>query len=171
MTTEDKKYRTEAARATFAGIVVGLCILCGVVQWTLPAPTQSIAAAPAEVREAERLPHGWDVWAPPTKGNQTLVVLRIIDGDSVEAAYLMPVTLRIAGINAPELNTAAGKKSKLALESLLIPGVAQTWRLDGREKFGRTLADCQVNQGQETGWLSWWMVNGGWAVPYDGGKR
>lgn len=140
------------------------------VRWEYSSkPATPVAAAePAQVREAEKLPHGWDLWVPPTKGTQTLVVLRIIDGDSVEAAYLVPVTLRISGINAPERNTPAGKKAKLALENFIIPGMAQTWRLDGRDKYGRTLADCQVNQGQETGWLSWWMVNSGHAKAYDG---
>lgn len=121
-----------------------------------------------QVREAEKLPHGWDVWAAPTKGKQTLVVLDVVDGDTVHAAYLVPVTLRIAGIDAPERNTPAGKKAKLAMEQYLAPGMARTWTLTGRERYGRILADTMITQDQETGWLSWWMVNSSNAKPYDG---
>lgn len=160
MTTEDTK--------AVGAVAAVLCVLCAVAHWLLPASPHSSAAAPAEVREAERLPHGWDVWAPPTKGNQTLVVLRVIDGDTCEAAYLVPVTLRIAGINAPEKNTAAGKKAKLALEAYLAPGLARTWTLTGKERWGRILADTQITQGQETAWLSTRLVNDKMAVPWDG---
>lgn len=130
-----------------------------------PAASPMLAARPNDSK-ADGL------WTLPMEGQQQLVVLRVIDGDSVEVAMLVgPIHVRIHGIDAPEMNTAEGKKAKLAMQNLLQTGVAQTWDLHGQEKFGRLLADVQITQDMETGWLSWWMVNNGHARAYDGGKR
>lgn len=108
------------------------------------------------------------VWPLPEKGTQSLLVLRVVDGDTMECAYLVPVMVRIKGVNAPELSQSGGRDAKEALDKLtggkLLPA-----NLHGREKFGRVLADFWL--GKEGGWVSNALIKGGHARPYDGGKR
>jgi endonuclease YncB( thermonuclease family) len=108
------------------------------------------------------------VWPVPEQGTQTLIVLRVIDGDTAEAAYLVPVVLRIKGINAPELRDKGGKDAREALDKL-VGGKLLPANLFGREKYGRVLAEFWL--GKEQGWLSEAMVKGGWVKKYEGGPR
>jgi endonuclease YncB( thermonuclease family) len=108
------------------------------------------------------------VWPLPEKGTQSLLVLRVLDGDTMECAYLVPVMVRIRGVNAPELTASGGRDAREALDKLaggkLLPA-----NLHGREKFGRVLADFWL--GKDKGWVSQALIKGGFAKPYDGGKR
>lgn len=106
-------------------------------------------------------------------------VLSVVDGDTIHAQVDLGFdqytnkTLRLAGINAPEMSTEEGKLAKQALIDLLQPhgpGVIPQWDFtietikDKREKYGRYLAtifrnsdDLNINQD---------MVTLGCAVPY-----
>lgn len=81
---------------------------------------------------------------PPTRGTYQVYVTRVVDGDTVEFYWLVKGHGRLAGINAPEMSTEDGPKSKQALEALLPPSfyVAD---FTGKEKYGRTLVDIHVN--------------------------
>ena len=106
---------------------------------------------------------------PPTSGRQTMYILRIIDGDTLEAAYLVPVRIRIAGINAPELRAPGGTEARTALALMLQPGLVYHADLQGRDKYGRVLADFRDRDGN---WVSVNLVGAGHARPWDGrGKR
>ena len=103
-------------------------------------------------------------------------VLRVIDGDTVQLDVdfgfdvRQRMTVRLYGINAPEMNTPEGKAAKMHLAMLIVEGMVlelQTLK-DKREKYGRYLAvlmlkmpgpDGRVNVNQM-------MVEDGHAVPY-----
>ena len=106
------------------------------------------------------------VWTFPAE------VDRVQDGDTVVAHVLLhpneggeahAVNIRVDGINAPELNTAAGTAAKAYAETLLPPGAAITLIARKREKYGRFLARVILSNGDD---LSALMIAAGHAVPY-----
>jgi micrococcal nuclease len=101
-------------------------------------------------------------------------ILKVVDGDTVHAELdlgldvRLRTTLRLAGINAPELSTKAGPVARSYLQGLLAserPLVVRTVK-DKREKYGRYLAwifkggvgDVSVNEQ---------MIEAGQAVAYN----
>lgn len=105
---------------------------------------------------------------PPSKGDYRVVILNVHDGDSVEVGLIVPLKCRLWGVDAPELNTADGKKAKEYLQKLLPEGRIMPARLFGNEKYGRTLADFEL---PDKFWTTRRLINAGHAKPYDGGKR
>lgn len=102
---------------------------------------------------------------PPTKGHHAGMVLRVIDGDTVEIAILVKRTARIHGIDAPEKNTEAGQRSAEALKSMLRGTNVTNMRFRGTDKYGRLLVDVQNADGW---WVSYLMTLTGHAKPWDG---
>lgn len=96
-------------------------------------------------------------------------ILRVVDGDTVHAEVDLGMdirvraTLRLAGINAPEIGTPTGVAARAFLAERLGLGalVIRTTR-DRREKFGRYLATLLVGDLN----LNEAMVAAGHAVPY-----
>jgi micrococcal nuclease len=95
-------------------------------------------------------------------------VNRIIDGDTVNLTIDLGFRLtytancRLAGINAPEMNTEDGKASKIALLLLLVLGNEYTIQSNGLDKYGRPIvtilkADTTINQ---------MMLDSKYAKPY-----
>lgn len=81
-------------------------------------------------------------------------ILKVVDGDTVHAELDLGLdvkvrtTLRLAGINAPELSTKDGPPARAYLQYLLATGgplVVRTVK-DKREKFGRYLATILLVQ-------------------------
>lgn len=81
-------------------------------------------------------------------------VSRVIDGDTFELSgvtatapsgnkYNSTETIRIADIDAPELNTGAGKRSRDALERK-INGKVVTCTVKSRDTYGRVVASVRV---------------------------
>ncbi len=101
------------------------------------------------------------------------IVIDVHDGDSIRVdvdlgfdVALRNIPLRLAGINAPELSTVAGKLARDYLSSCLPDGTDVVIRTqkDKKEKYGRYLAtvfidSCNVND---------LLVSSGHAVPWDG---
>lgn len=99
-------------------------------------------------------------------------IVKVVDGDTVHADIDMGfdahirVTLRLAGINAPEMGSKEGVAARDALRSLVEnAAVTVKTKKDRREKFGRYLAtlfvgDMDVNAR---------MIADGHAVQYYGG--
>jgi micrococcal nuclease len=115
------------------------------------------------------------------------MITSVVDGDTVHLdvdlgcdTHTM-MTVRLASIDAPEMNTDAGKTSKSYLMSILPPGNVVWLRTvkDRREKYGRYLGYLYRTQAsmeaaaQEAmvGSLNEAMVNGGQARIYLGGPR
>jgi micrococcal nuclease len=98
-------------------------------------------------------------------------VLKVVDGDTVHAELDLGIdvrirlVLRLVGINAPELRTAAGPPARQHLIDLIPSGGAVVVRTvkDHTEKFGRYLAVLLadgVNLNQK-------MIEDGFAVAYN----
>lgn len=102
----------------------------------------------------------------PSSGFSTVHGLRAIDGDTFEAAFLVPVVVRLCGVNAPERGQPGSAEATTALNSA-VSGKLATLKVFGREKYGRLLADVWSG----SGWISEEFVKKGLAVPYSGGKR
>lgn len=107
----------------------------------------------------------------------TVTLDRIIDGDTVVVTVDLgfrlyhQTSLRLAGINAPELATDAGKAARQALVDLLAAKLppppapqellAVTYK-SGVDKYGRWLADLYCPDGTS---INEWMLDNGHAVP------
>jgi len=111
-------------------------------------------------------------------------VLRVVDGDTldldVDLGFHIHVQqrVRLAGINAPEHTTDAGRAALEKLSALLMtteigvlfPKVTINSQKPPRfEKYGRWLADVTTSYGESVSEL---MLASGHAQPWDGkGKR
>ncbi len=94
------------------------------------------------------------------------------DGDTVichvlmhpnEGGELHEVSVRVEGINAPELNTAAGTAAKAHAAALLPPDTQVMLVARKRDKYGRFLARIVLPSGEDFSSL---MIAAGHAVPY-----
>jgi micrococcal nuclease len=106
-------------------------------------------------------------------------VVRVIDGDTVEIlidlgfSITIKQTVRIKGINSPEIHTrdnaekTKGLASKVYAEQWFTQSGPLTVRTYKDEKYGRLLGE--FFRGEEN--YSESAVRGGFAVVYDGGKR
>ena len=103
-------------------------------------------------------------------------LLKIVDGDTVDVRVDLGFTihydirLRLAGINAPEMNNpdGSGVAARAYITTLLNgPLIIQTAK-DRKEKYGRYLATIYV--GGSTVSVNQQMLDSGHAVPYDGGS-
>lgn len=100
-------------------------------------------------------------------------VVRVHDGDTISVdvdlgfgVWLKNQSLRLLGLNAPELISEAGKQAQTYLTGLLRPGQPVTIQTqkDHKEKYGRWLATVliaglNVNQN---------LISTGHAKPWDG---
>lgn len=101
-------------------------------------------------------------------------ITRIVDGDTVHARLdlgcevRIDLTLRLAGIDAPEMSTAAGHEAKAwlteRLSDLHHPPLLVLTLKDRTEKYGRYLASLW--DGDEN--INVEMIEAGHAVAYDG---
>lgn len=96
-------------------------------------------------------------------------ILRVVDGDTVEAEVdlgfhiKMNMSIRLAGINAPEMKTVEGKKTKAELITLLEDKTVTILTLkDKQEKYGRYLGI--IMKGNQN--INEWLVEQKMAVRY-----
>lgn len=80
------------------------------------------------------------VWPQPEEGTQTLLILKVIDKETVDAAYLVPMRLKVSYGGKDDLD-------KLVMGKLLQA------QLKGRTKNGLIDADIWLGK-SEGGWLS-----------------
>ena len=102
------------------------------------------------------------------------VITKVIDGDTVTARInlgldvLKTETIRLYGIDAPEMKTEEGKKAHKFLDKLMNgKGVLIDNLNDRREKYGRLLCKVSVD-GKDVGET---IVKAGFARQYFGGVR
>lgn len=106
------------------------------------------------------------VWQQPEAGLQTLLVLKVLDGNTMEGAYLVPVRLRHGGALAPEEPAKGAKEAKAMLEKLLAGRLVPA-RLQGRDRQGALLADFYLgpadakDKDAPNGWSSEFLVKSG----------
>lgn len=101
-------------------------------------------------------------------------ILKVVDGDTVHVSIDFGFdawqnhTVRLAHINAPEKNTPEGVDAKAYLDKIAENIRYMRTIKDSKEKYGRYLGvffDSQWNNMNQA------MVDGGFAVPYEGGAR
>lgn len=100
----------------------------------------------------------------PARGTFDALVDRVHDGDTLTALLLVPVVIRMDGIQAAELSTEKGKVAAKTLSDRITKQLV-TLELRGKEKFGRTLAKIRMADGRDAGE---WLMSLGLAVPWDG---
>ena len=110
-------------------------------------------------------------------------VTRIIDGDTFEARIPIwfgqekTVLVRLRFADAPELRSRCAREQQLAMDSrsalaeFLPPGRAILTALSVDKYAGRVVADAAVTLDGEIVPLAQAMIAGGYARPYQGGKR
>lgn len=106
------------------------------------------------------------------------IVTAVHDGDTITVdwnlgrrIWVHGEHLRLMGLNAPELNTDAGKSAQAFLAGLLPVGTAVTIRTvaDKQEKYGRYLATVLLSDGRDVNAA---LIAAGHALPWDGhGER
>lgn len=102
------------------------------------------------------------------------VVINVHDGDTITVDvdlgwYLTyRVHVRILHINAPELSTPEGKVAQQAAASHMPAGSIVILTSHALDKYGRSLGSLALPDGTDFGQ---WMLDHGYAVPYEGGAR
>jgi micrococcal nuclease len=141
-----------------------------------------IANSRARFNIKHRIPPqiSWDLcedFVPPIREGR---VIKVYDGDTITIASMLPYpqspiyrfSVRLRGIDTPEMRTKdpnekeIARKAKEALSKLVLWKWVKLTDTD-TDKYGRLLA--QVQYGKIN--LSQWMINGRYAVPYDGGTK
>jgi endonuclease YncB( thermonuclease family) len=104
---------------------------------------------------------------PPQQGDALVVILGVVDGDTVDFAWLVKDRGRLHGINAPEKEGATKAAGVASMNNLkkLAPTTPIKAKLHGREKYGRALVDFYNSDGIS---LSQLQIEGGFAVKWDG---
>jgi micrococcal nuclease len=116
-------------------------------------------------------------------------VTKIVDGDTIDVDIDLGFDIsfssrvRLAGIDTPESRTADKMEKALGLEAKAYlknaidsakTVVIKTEKMDSSEKYGRILANVYVDeqypekQPVKKIHLNQWMLDNGFAVPYDG---
>jgi endonuclease YncB( thermonuclease family) len=93
---------------------------------------------------------------------------RVVDGDTVNLTIDLGFRLtytancRLAGINAPEMNTAEGKASKEWLSGYLVTDLPFDITSTGLDKYGRPIVELFFNKMS----INQKMVEEGYAAKY-----
>ena len=111
-------------------------------------------------------------------------IVRVYDGDTVTIATRIQIdgkeipkifrfSLRLRGIDSPEMKTKNQTEKALAIQSRdalskLIMGKIMTIENVDYDKYGRILADMITPEGVN---VSQWMIDNRLAVKYDGGTK
>lgn len=112
--------------------------------------------------------------APPAEYKR-VEVLSVYDGDTftarVDLGFKLQITIpcRVAGVDTPELPTAAGKVARDAVRGLIL-GQTVWLTVHGQEKYGRWLTDVTL-PGTPPIDLTKWLIARDLGKPYHGGKR
>ena len=104
-------------------------------------------------------------------------VIKVYDGDTITVAarllqhseVVFRFSVRLRSIDAPEIKGQTEKECQLAVKardalSALIMGRIIELRNNGKEKYGRLLADVYIDKLH----VNTWMLDNGHAVRYDG---
>lgn len=101
------------------------------------------------------------IWAMPDRGHQSVVILGVVDGNTIDAALLVPIRLKMHHMKAPELEEKGGPEAKVALEKLLASQM-RTTQLWGHSRDG-TFADFWIPRDSGGSWASKLMIDQGHA--------
>lgn len=107
-------------------------------------------------------------------------VIKVYDGDTITVSSKLPYnkspiyrfSVRLRNIDSPEIKGESEKECVLAIQARdalhnLIFGKIIELKNNGKEKYGRLLADIYYNKLH----INKWMLDNKYAVLYDGGKK
>jgi micrococcal nuclease len=113
-------------------------------------------------------------YAPPGVFERRATVTRVVDGDTLHLDVdlgcdtTLAMTVRLYGLNCPEMDTDAGKAAKTWVDEWVVDhavaGVSLRTVKDKKEKYGRYLADLLPDDGSPS--LCTALLDSGHAVPY-----
>ena len=133
-----------------------------------------------------RVPHDvtWDDTVPFVIPISDGRVIKVYDGDSITVAAALPypqsalyrVSVRLNGIDAPELRTTNDSEKELAVMAKhalaeLVMGKWVRLRETSMDKYGRLLAEVYVGRKHNEIHVNQWMINKRFATGYDGGTK
>jgi endonuclease YncB( thermonuclease family) len=111
------------------------------------------------------------------------IVVKVVDGDTIRVRVVQVCSVdladevgeyvgrvRLADINAPELDTLEGKIARNALQNLLPPGTIVYLDIDDIyvfDKYGRLVAVVMVVEGDRLLVVNRWLLEKGYAVARD----
>lgn len=113
-------------------------------------------------------------------GPITAIVVRVVDGDTIEVSAAVwigleiTVSARIRGIDTPEIRGKCRDETIMAaaaadrLAEAVRSGVVRLTDIEGDKYFGRVVADVTTGEGADVAAL---MLASGLARVYDGGTR
>lgn len=102
-------------------------------------------------------------------------VVRVIDGDTIKMTLdlgwriYLNANCRITGLNAPELRTPPGERSKAHAETLLPVGKRVLFVSHSLDKYGRPLGAIRYGDGDFRRDFADDMIEAGHAIRYYGG--
>ncbi len=118
-----------------------------------------------------------NIFIPPIRFAK---VIKVYDGDTITVAAKLPFknsplyrfSVRLNGIDSPEIKGKTQQERELAIKSrdalhTMIFGKIIELKNNGKEKYGRLLSDIYY----EDLHVNKWMVEKGYALDYDGGKK
>jgi endonuclease YncB( thermonuclease family) len=121
-------------------------------------PAGEAANFPGDPPDADQL----YVWSLPSTGVQSVIILRVVDGETIEGGYIVPVQFRLKGVTAPESKTPLARAATEALTKLLAGRLVPA-KMAGRDQYGRIEADFWLGKadGKDNpgGWASSWMLD------------
>lgn len=142
-----------------------------------PPKKRSVSPTPQQITWKTTIP-----FVPPIKEG---TVIKVYDGDTITIAANLPhdpekvmyrFSVRLNGIDSPEMKgktneeKEAAKTSQHALETLIL-NKKVTLENTKTEKYGRILATIYCEEAGIKISLNQWMLDNGFAVPYDGGTK
>jgi micrococcal nuclease len=113
-------------------------------------------------------------YTPPGVYERHAIITRVVDGDTLHLDVdlgcdtTLAMTVRLYGLNCPEMNTDAGKAAKAWVDQWVTDhaygGASLRTVKDKKEKYGRYLADLLPDDGSPS--LCTALLESGHAVPY-----
>jgi endonuclease YncB( thermonuclease family) len=134
-------------------------------------PPELIPPAPKEITYGDTVK-----FVPPITSG---IVIKVYDGDTITIASTLPnqttlyrFSVRLLGIDCPEIKGKTTTEKELAIRARtalheLIYGRFITLKDVSTEKYGRILANVYL----DSLCVNQWMLDHGYAVPYDGGTK
>ncbi|MEM4360013.1 MAG: thermonuclease family protein [Candidatus Bilamarchaeaceae archaeon] len=129
----------------------------------------SIASLLALMSQSDEHPRNRRFLEIPEKNREyEVVVLRVIDGDTLDVGLIVPVRVRLDGVDAPEVKTEKGANAKKFVEKVLEGAKVGDVRMVmvGKDKYGRVLGTVEVRgkdlgemlieEGMASKPISWW---------------
>ncbi|MEM4383324.1 MAG: thermonuclease family protein [Candidatus Caldarchaeum sp.] len=105
---------------------------------------------------------------PEKNREYEVVVLKVVDGDTLDVGLIIPIRVRLAGVDAPEVRTEKGANAKKFVEKVLEGAKIGEVRMVmvGKDKYGRVLGTIEVRgkdlgemlleEGMASKPVSWW---------------